>query len=146
MPDTVNNNSDQHYRGKMKAISMDLRKRIVAAYKRGEGTQKALARRFAISKASVERYLRLYREKGVVEPKPWPGGKGREIIKESDRATILSWLKESPDITQAELAERFSKLQGRSVGRSTIGFALKRLGITRKKSHFRHQSARTRMS
>jgi len=59
---------------------------------------------------------------------------------------MLQWLKETPDITQAELAEQFSKLQGRSVGRSTIGFALKRLGITRKKSRSRHQNAKTQMS
>jgi len=146
MTDTVNDNSDQHYRDKMKALSMDLRRRIVGAYKQREGTQYDLARRFAVSASSIARYLRLDREKGEITPKPWPGGKGREIVKESDRETILVWLKETPDITQAELAERFSKTQGRSVGRSTIGFALKRLGITRKKSHFKHQSVRTRRS
>lgn len=146
MADTEFINSEQHYRDKMKALSVDLRRRIVAAYKQGEGTQDDLARRFAVSTSSVARYLYLDREKGAVNPKPWPGGKGREIVKESDRERILQWLKETPDITQAELAERFSKLQGHPVGRSTIGFALKRLGITRKKSHSRHQGAKTKMS
>ncbi len=118
----------------MKAISLDLRKRIVAAYKQGEGTQKELAKRFAVSTASVDRYLRLDREKGSLEATPWPGGSGRAIVKEKDRETILAWLKAEPDLTHTELAERFSKQRGHPIARSTMGAALLRLGITRKKS------------
>ena len=33
----------------MKAFSLDLRQRIVEAYERGEGSQRSLARRFAVS-------------------------------------------------------------------------------------------------
>ena len=121
----------------MQAISLDLRKRVVDAYKRGEGTQKALAERFAISTASVERYLRLDRQKGSIEPTPRPGGTARAIVKEEDKELILSWLADQPDLTHTELAERFSTQIGSSVARSIMAAALARLGITRKKSHSR---------
>ena len=128
----------------MKAISLDLRKRVVDAYKKGEGTQKALAARFAISTASVERYLRLDRQKGSIEPSPWPGGTARAIVKEEDKELILRWLADQPDLTHTELAERFSIHTGRSIARSTMAAALVRLGITRKKSHSRPRNTKTK--
>ena len=47
----------------------------------------------------------------------------------------------SQDEVPEEMAERFSKETGRQVARSTMGAAVLRLGITRKKRRFAHRSA-----
>ena len=125
----------------MKPYSIDLRERVVQAYVRGEGTQKALAKRFAISLSSVARWIRDYRASGSVAPKPNLGGISLRIVTEKDKDQLVQWYKELPDATYEEMAERFSKETGRQVARSTIGAAVLRLGITRKKRHFAPRSA-----
>lgn len=125
----------------MKPYSIDLRKRVVEAYARGEGTQEALAKRFAVSLSSVARWLRDYRANGSVAPKPNLGGTWLRIVTEEDKDQLIQWYKENPDATYEEVAERFSKETGRQVARSTMGAAVLRLGITRKKRHFAPRSA-----
>lgn len=124
----------------MKPYSIDLRERVVEAYARGEGTQKALAKRFAVSLSSVARWLRDYRARGSVAPKPNLGGAWLRIVTEQDKDQLVQWYKENPDATYEEVAERFSKETGRQVARSTMGAAVLRLGITRKKRRFAPQS------
>lgn len=111
-------------------LSLDLRKRIVVAYERGEGSRAALAQRFAIGKASVDRAIGLARQSGSLEPKK-PGGSSR-LLSETDEALLRSWIEREPSLTQDELAQRFAQHTGRWVSRRTMGRA-KRLGLTRKK-------------
>jgi transposase len=120
----------------MKPYSRDLRERVIEAYARGEGTQKGLAKRFAVSLSSVARWLRDYRAKGSVAPKPNLGGTWLRIVTEKDKDQLIQWYKEQPDATYEEMAERFSKETGRYIARSTMGKAVLRLGITRKKRRF----------
>ncbi|GAB4266219.1 MAG: hypothetical protein Kow00122_20880 [Thermoleophilia bacterium] len=47
---------------------------------------------------------------------------------------IKQWFREEPDLTQQELAERFTEETGQPVSQQTISRSLRRLGITRKKS------------
>ncbi len=51
----------------------ELRERVVAAYKAGEGTFKSLGERFMVGEASVNRWVSLARRTGSVAPTP-PGG------------------------------------------------------------------------
>jgi transposase len=115
----------------MKPLSLDLRRRIVAAYERGEGTQAQIAQRFGVGQASVERLVRLKRETGALDPKPHAGGTTARIT-EADRDALIETFAQEPDLRQEDLAERFTA-QGRSVSRATVGRSLKRLRITRKK-------------
>lgn len=117
----------------MKALSLDLRQRIVDAYLAGEGSQRALAKRFHVGKNTVERLLKRFKETGSVAPKPHGGGRQR-IVKDTDRDLLVGWLEQESDLTQEQLAERFTQEQERPVARSTMGQALQRLAITRKKS------------
>jgi transposase len=115
----------------MKAISPDLRHRIVAAYERGEGSQRQIAERFAVGEATVERLVRLKRETGTLDPKPHAGG-WTPALTEADRPNLLAAFEREPDLRQQDLAERLTA-EGRRISRSAVGRALKRLGITRKK-------------
>lgn len=116
----------------MKALSMDLRERILSAYENGEGSQAALARRFGVGKATVERLLRLKRQTGSVKPRPHGGGR-KPLVKEEHHPKIEAWLKDHPDLTYEELAQRFKEETGIGVSGRTMGRVLERMGYTRKK-------------
>jgi transposase len=113
-------------------LSLDLRQRIVRAYQRGDGSRAALAQRFSVGHATVDRILRQARQTGSLAPKK-PGGSVR-LLTESDDALVRSWIEAQPDLTQDELARRFEAHTGRSVSRRTMGRVRQRLGLTRKKS------------
>jgi transposase len=116
----------------MQALSLDLRHRIVDAYDAGEGSQATLAARFRVGQATVERLVRRRRETGSVEPRPHGGGRTPRIT-ETDRDDLLAAFENEPDLRQADLADRFAA-KGRPVSQQTVSRALRRLGITRKKS------------
>lgn len=124
----------------MKPYSIDLRQRVVDAYERKEGTREELAARFEVGVASVNRWIRLRRATGSVAAKPNPAGKANAIVKEEDRELIVAWYKAQPDMTYEELAERFTEACGRPIARSTMGAAVLRLEITRKKRRSVRQS------
>ena len=117
----------------MKALSLDLRHRIAAAYKNSEGSMRQLAKRFAVSTSSVERLIKAERTTGSIAPKPHGGGR-RPIVRLEDKALIKALLERHCDLTQEQIAERFAERTGRPVSQQAISRSLKRLSITRKKS------------
>ncbi len=92
----------------------------------------AVAERFQVSEATVERLLRLKRDTGSLDPKPHAGGRTAQIT-EADREALLATFERAPDTRQADLADQFAA-DGRPVSQQTVSRALRRLGITRKKS------------
>ena len=54
----------------MKSYSLDLRQRIVDAYRAGEGSIRQLAKRFKVSPDCVRRLLKRVRETGSIHPLP----------------------------------------------------------------------------
>jgi transposase len=115
----------------MNALSLDLRSRLLAAFDEGGLTQAALAKRFRVSEATVSRLVALRRATGSVEPKRHGGGTAPRIT-EADRAGLLAWFEQDPDLSQEEVAERF-RPRGRPVSQQTVSRSLGRLSITRKK-------------
>ena len=118
-----------------RAYSKDLRRRIVEAYLAGEGTRAQIAKRFQVSPASVDRYIRQFRTSGSVEPARRVGGGPERRVRPEDAPLFAAWLAENPSLTQTELAERYERETGRAVSQRTISRVLGRLGITRKKRH-----------
>jgi transposase len=116
----------------MRALSTDLRCRAVDAYRRGEGSQADIARRFAITDRTLRRWLRRRDATGALDPAPHAGGRP-PAVREGDRALITGWLADEPDLTQQALAERFSAQTGRPVSQQGLSRGLRRLAITRKK-------------
>ncbi len=114
-------------------LSLDLRSRVVRAYADGEGSYEDLAGRFGIGRATVNRYLRLDRQGGSLTPKATGGSKS--IFSEDDIESIHFIVLAQPDITLAELREKFIADGGAErVSISTLWRAVGRLGLTRKKS------------
>jgi transposase len=115
----------------MKALSPDLRERIVQAYLNGEGSQKHIAQRFSVSQRTVRRLVKLFRTTGSLLPRTRFNGRS-PILGPQDRQGLLQRFKENPDLTQEQLARRLTEA-GRPVSQQTVSRALKRLRITRKK-------------
>lgn len=124
----------------MKPLSNDLRQRIIDAYNHGEGSQRTLAQRFSVSRPTVERLCARFKATASVEPAPRRNGP-RPIVGEEDFARIDAWIDDQCDLTQQELADRFTSETGRRVSQRTISRVLKRMQQTRKKKSIKPQEA-----
>jgi transposase len=113
----------------MGTYSIDLRQRVVAAYDAGEGTQEQVAARFAVSVSWVRKLLRQRRATGSIAPRPHGGGRATAFdAGASDR--LREAVRDDDDATLVELA----RAAGVACCASAVHRALKRMGITRKKS------------
>jgi transposase len=113
----------------MKAYSMDLRERVVAACDEGADTREEIAERFSVSVSWIRDLLRRRRETGSIAPRPRGGGRA-PAFDAAAAERLRQAVRDDDDATLAELAEA----AGVSCCPSAVYRALKRLGITRKKS------------
>lgn len=113
-----------------KALSSDLRSRVVAAIDGGLSCRQA-AERFGISAASAVRWAALRRRTGDVTPR-LQGGDRRSRHIEIHADLILGLVEETPDITLTELRARLGE-QGIGVGLATLWRFFDRRRITVKK-------------
>lgn len=107
-----------------RALSQDLRDRVLAAYDRGMKTR-PIVLMFKVSPAWARRVKQRRRECGETRPRS-PGGVA--VIK-VDRTRLAELVREDPDATLMELRDRL----GVPCGLSTICTALKKLRLTFKK-------------
>ena len=111
---------------------MDLRRRVVESYLAGEGTYDEVARRFAVGRASVDRWVNLCRASGSYAPRPHGGG-ARAKVDAEGLTSLAKLVAERPDITLAELAKEYADRREIRVALSILCRALKKLGLGRKK-------------
>jgi transposase len=118
---------------KMKAYSVDLREKIVAAV--GRGISKAhTARTFGVSATSVKRYVKLVEQGKPLSPGKASGrqgklgGSGMKLLEEDLRAR--------PAVSYEKRAELLCELLGVRVSKATICRTVRRLGYTRKKDQW----------
>jgi transposase len=124
---------------------LDLRTRIVDAYLNGEGSIREIAERFEVSPSTVQSYLKLKRSTGRLEPRPVSGGVD-PLIDAKGLQEVQNLVREQPDATTDELADLFARRHFGAVSRPTMGRALQRLGITRKKKRSTRPSGTARAS
>ena len=90
-----------------KALSVDLRHRVVAAIVEGMSRRQAAAR-FGVSAASAVRWHQRFTASGTVAPSR-QGGDRRSGRIEAYSEVILGLVTETPDMTLAELQERLKE-------------------------------------
>ena len=113
------------------AYSVDLRQRIVeAVLERGYSIRQA-AELFQVGHATVERYLRQYREKGDLTPGT-PTGRPSLLTPEQVEQ-LQQQVGEHDDLTLVQHCERFKEKTGVTMHYVTMHRWLKRLRLSRKK-------------
>lgn len=113
----------------MQPISLDLRKRVIAAVDAGKSSLEEIARQFSVSCSWVRRLVQRRRETGTIEPKPHGGGRPRKLDDEA-HSRLKELVLQQRDSTLEELREGL----GEPVGIMTIARALERLELPQKKS------------
>ena len=113
----------------MRALSLDLRERIVAAYEANEGSHAVIGKRFGVAGRTVGKLVQQKRRLGTLEPqvhlrgrKPAVSGKNLEKLK--------AHLKKYPDAT---VLERIKAL-GLNCSEKTLWQTLRKIGWRFKKS------------
>ena len=102
------------------AYSTDLRKRVLDFIQTG-GKKSEASRRFSVDRSTIYRWL------GAQDPLTTekPGPKNMRCL---DEIALEKHVADFPDLTQNERATHFG------VSVSSIGYGLRKLGITRKKN------------
>ena len=113
-----------------KALSVDLRARVVQTVLKGASCRSAAAR-FGVSASSAIRWCARLRETGSVAPGAL-GGDRRSGRIEAQAALILQEADRTPDITLGELKKALAA-SGMIAGIATLWRFLERHGITLKK-------------
>ena len=120
----------------MKAYSMDLRERVVAACDRGDATREQVAARFSVSVRWIRDLLKRRRDTGSIAPKPHGGGRATAFDGDA-AARLRQAVRDHDDATLQELGQA----SGVACSVPAVYRALVRLGITRKKSRGGRPSA-----
>lgn len=120
----------------MRAYSLDLRQKVVAAYQRGEGTIDEIAELFSVGPTFVKKMLRLHREGSDLSPLPHGGGHTPKL---SDKhlQMIRAEIARNNDATAEQLRELLRKRASVEVSQPTISRTLARLNLRRKKNNDR---------
>ena len=125
----------------MGPLSVDLRKRVVAAICDEDMSCRAAALRFGVSFASAIRWAAAVRERGSYAPLPM-GGDQRSRRVEAHADFLLRLHRREPDLTLAEICNRLERARGEKVSPSMIWRFFDRHDITFKKSR-RTRASRT---
>jgi transposase len=114
----------------MKAYSQDLRQRVLRAVDDGN-RQAEVAETFAVSVATIKRYLKQRRETGHLLPKAIPGRPAKKgaVL----QAHLRTQLEAHPDATREEHCRLFQAEYGIQVSTASISRTRAALGWTRKK-------------
>ena len=115
----------------MKAYSLDLRERVVAARQAGR-SEGEVAGHFSVSVSFVAKLLRRHRTRGSAAALP-PGRGPAPDVDAAALAQLTACLRQTPDATLDELRTWLAALGGPAVSRSALGRAVQGLDWRRKK-------------
>ncbi len=127
----------------MRPYSDDLRLRIIETIQANELSQAEIAEHFSVSLPFVEKLWHRFRTTGKYQAKAYVRGPQRLL--RNDELLIRRLVKNQPDATLAELAERVSKETGKlPVTTATMCVELQRLKLPLKKSRFTQRNEKAR--
>jgi transposase len=120
-----------------KARSEDLRQRVVEAVAAGASRRQA-AGRFQVGVSSAIRWVAMFKQTGVVSPRP-RGGKPRSPL-EPHADWLLALVAAEPDLTLAEIVERLAAELEVKVTEISVRRFFKRHRISFKKNSARRRA------
>lgn len=115
--------------------SDDLRRKLLNAHRRGEGSLSQLAKRFDVSCGWARKISAALRSTGKME-RP-PGGPRGPSSKVTDavRQDLRNWIGKQADLTLAELQVRLYEQRDLEISVSRLWQVLGQMGLRLKKSH-----------
>lgn len=116
----------------MKAYSLDLRQKVLAAALRGDRTISEVAALFGVGASFVNKLLDLHRRGQDIAPRPHGGGYPARLLPRHEKL-LRSRVRQHSDATLEELRGHLAERHGLSVSVSTVSRALIRLDLGRKK-------------
>lgn len=123
----------------MKAYSLDLRQKVLAAALRGDRTIREVAELFQVGSSFVNKLLDLHRSGQELAPKPHGGGYPARLLPRHEKL-LRSRVRQHKDATLEELRAHLEEQDQLSVSISTVSRALIRLDLGRKKKHDGHRA------
>lgn len=120
--------------------SDDLRCKLLEAWEAGVGSLRDLSDQFRVS-WGYSKKIRMQQLQTGRKERPAQSHHGPlSRVTEAAQASLRSWLREQPDLTQAELRDRL-QAEGIRVCESRVGQILQQLGLRRKKNRSMRRSA-----
>jgi transposase len=116
----------------MKAYSLDLRQKVLAAALRGDRTIREVAELFGVGTSFVNKLLDLHRTGQDLAPKPHGGGYPPRLLPRHEKL-LRAQVRQHKDATLEELRTHLEEQDELSVSVSTVSRALIRLDLGRKK-------------
>lgn len=113
----------------MRAFSLDLRERVIAAVDSGGRTHKQVAEAFDVSLGFVRKLVRQRRDEGSIANRLHRCG-GKRALSDGDRERLRALVDEQPGITLARMKAEL----GLDVCVQTVWNELERMGVSHKKS------------
>ena len=113
-----------------KALSLDIRRRIVAHVKNGNSARSAAAR-FSVSQSCAIRIVKRWRETGSIAPLPAGGRRFSKMEAVGDY--LIGRVLEEPDVTLFELQAELANM-GVEVHHTSISAFLRKEGFSYKKN------------
>jgi transposase len=111
-----------------KAISLDLRERILAAYDKGDATREQVAKRFAVSLGMVKKLIQQRRHTSRITPRYDRCGRKPGVAARAQRQ-LRALVAKKPDLTLREMRESLAL----DCTLPAIHYVLAKLGLTYKK-------------
>jgi len=117
-----------------RAYSNDLRRKLLEAYDRGEGSLRELAERFGVSSPYAWKISAQRKRTGQVERVEQRHGPESKVTG-AVQQQLRSWVRQQPDLTLAEIRERLWETARLPVSVPRVWQVLRRLKLRLKKSH-----------
>jgi transposase len=126
----------------MKAYSIDLRKRVLAAYDSGKYSLNQIAEQFQVTTRWIQKLRQQREQEGSIAPRP--PNKGRKPVFQGDNLEKLEqFIDANPDATLEEIKRYFLGVVECSI--VTIHNTLKRLELRYKKKRYMPANKTERM-
>ncbi|MGH9604787.1 MAG: hypothetical protein ACRD3N_03705 [Terracidiphilus sp.] len=119
--------------------SDDLRGKLLEAYEAGAGNLRALAGQFRVSWGYSKKIRKQQLRSGEKRRPPQRRRGPVSRITAEVQENVRNWVREQPDLTEAELCERLAGT-GVQVSKSRVGQLLRQMGLRRKKNPSRQRA------
>jgi transposase len=112
----------------------DLRRKLLEAHDRGEGSLQQLAERFSVSAPWAWKISAQRKRSGQMERVEQRRGTVRKVTA-AVQQQLRDWVQAQPDLTLAELQQKLAKAQQLQVSIGRLWQVLGQMGLRLKKSH-----------